>query len=123
MSGIALQVPNGTSGEWYASQDAEEAVQIDTGRGVLWSLYVTNVNAADRYLWVFDSLASSGTVHCGPFKIAAGDGLGLNIGYGKPYETGLRVAASSTHAAFTASAGADFRINAGFGPNVKRKDQ
>jgi len=105
----------------YCSQAAEEARQLATGKGSLTSLYVVNVAAATRYVWVFDNTASSGTVLCGPFPVAAGQGLALgwpegdDMNNSQPrYATGLRVASSTSASSFAASGAADFRINATF---------
>ena len=122
MSGQALRVPDIDSGKWYTSQAAEEVVQVRTGRGLFWSLYATNTSGSTRYVWVFDNTASSGTVVTGPFPIAAGQALGMDLRYGIPFENGLRVAASSTHATFTATAANDMRYSVGYGVNARRKD-
>lgn len=123
MSAISLGTPGQDTGKWYCSQAAEKSVQVDTGRGLLWSLVICNLNAATRYFYVFDNTSAAGTVLAGPFAVAAGDTRGIDCRYGIQYETGLRVAASSTFGTFTDSGANDARYTVGYKRNIKRKDQ
>lgn len=123
MSRVALQPPSDKVGVWYISQAAEEVKQVATGRYTLSSLFVINLNASARYIWVFDNTASSGTVLCGPFKVAGSEQVSIEIPTGIVSEVGIRVAASSTGNVFTAAAADDFRMNVGYMPCSSRKDQ
>lgn len=118
-----LKPPSYGHGEWHVSQAADEVEQVHTGAGVVHSLYATNANAADRWLWVFDNTASSGTALLGPFLIPAGKYVSVDIAYGKEYSTGLRVAASSTHLTFTAAGANEHRFNVGYKPLSRRDNQ
>lgn len=117
---VALQPPNMGLGTWYQSQAAEEVKQVATGRYVLNGLYVVNVSASTRYVWVFDNTASSGTVLCGPFPLATGAYISLHLPFGMKADTGIRVAASSTLATFTASAANDLMMTVGYSVNTAR---
>ena len=112
MSGVSIVPPGHKEGEWYASQAAEAAKQVRTGKGVLHSLYVFNVQATVRYLWVYDNTAASGTVLMGPFEVPSLKGVSIESLTGNPFDTGLHVASSTSGAAFVAG-GADFFITAG----------
>lgn len=110
-------------GTWYVSQAAEEVKQVATGRYVLNTLYVINVAAAKRYIWVFDNTASSGTVLAGPLPVNSGDFVCLGADHGIGASTGIRVASSTTGDVFTASAGSDLRMMVGYSPTTNRRDQ
>lgn len=114
MSAVKIMPPDkAVGGKWYVSAAAEEHPQIVTGKGVLHRLAVFNSNAALRWVWVFDNTASSGTKVIGPFPLAADSGfVDLTFLTGVPFSTGLRVAASTSGTAFSASASNDLTIAA-----------
>lgn len=107
-------VPAGAS--WYNSSAAEEAAQVKSAPGLLFGFTVSNSNASDRFLYVFDNTASSGTLLVPPIPLQPGGEVGSAVSYflpfAIPFSTGLRFASSSTNATFTASASSDLRISA-----------
>lgn len=100
----------------YNSAAAEETKQLKSGAGQLFSLTVTNFNAAVRYIYIFDSLTATGTPIMPPIPLqalgAVGSVVAICLPYGIPFSTGCFVATSSTGATFTASAGNDIRMSA-----------
>jgi hypothetical protein len=106
--------PAGTT--WYNSAAAEEAVQIKASAGMLFGFVISNSNAADRFIYVFDNTASSGTLLVPPICLQptgeVGSAVEVFLPYAVPFATGLRIASSSTNATFTASSSSDLRIMA-----------
>lgn len=99
----------------YASAAAEEAAQVKVGKGTLFRLTAVNVNAAARYLWVFDSAATdAGALVIPPLQIAIAGNLDIAFQYGRKFALGMRVHISSTQGTFTAAAGNDMLITASY---------
>lgn len=100
----------------YNSAAAEETKLLKTGAGILISLVVTNFNASARYIYIFDAVTATGTPIYPPIPLAAlgssGSVLAITLPFAVPFSTGCFVAASSTGATFTASAGNDIRMSA-----------
>lgn len=98
----------------YNSAAAEETKAVKASPGLLFYIAITNSNAGARFAYLFDSLTASGTPILPPIPIAAGAQVVVALPAAIPFNTGLFVAASSTNATYTASAGNDFRISAAF---------
>lgn len=100
----------------YNSAAAEETKLLKTGAGLLFSLVVTNFNAAARYIYIFDAVSATGTPIYPPIPLAAlgavGSVIGVVIPYAVPFSTGCYVATSSTGATFTAASSNDIRMSA-----------
>lgn len=97
----------------YGPGTALEAAQIKTGAGRLMSIEILNVNAAARYVYLFDNTASSGSLICAPILVAIGGNATRVFHVPRKFATGLRYAASSGAAGtFTASATADLIVTA-----------
>lgn len=107
-----IDMPLGDITQQYVSAAAEEVRQVKTGAGRLVQLALTNVNAAARYAWIFDNTASSGTLALPPVALAIGETKIISLLVPKRFTTGLRVAASSTLATFTAAGAADLIMGA-----------
>ena len=90
---------------------AAEVAQIKSGPGRLLALEVQNVNAATRFLWLFDNTASSGTVLIAPIRCPTGDGVRIVFPVPRAFSVGLRWNASDT-VAFNSSGGADLIVTA-----------
>lgn len=102
----------GDTSQQVVSAAAEEIRQLKTGAGRLYQLALTNVNAAARWAWVFDNTASSGTLALPPIALAIGETKIISLPIPKRFATGLRIAASSTGATFTAAGTADLLMAA-----------
>ena len=98
----------------FADDTAEiEVRQVKSGRGLLKSFAVLNVNAATRYLYLFDSLSSAGSLVCAPVKLATGESFQLSFTVPRTFTTGLRANASSGAAGtFTTSGTKDLVLQA-----------
>ena len=97
----------------YGPGTALPLAQIKTGAGYLMSLQALNVNAAARYLYLFDNTASSGALICAPILLAIGGNGAIDFAIPRKFSTGLRYAASSGAAGtFTASATDDLIVTA-----------
>lgn len=94
----------------YMSAAAEEKPTIKSTPGLLFNLDIANVDSADNYVWIFDNSAASGTALIPPFKIAAGELR--HIDGPIKFTTGLTVAASSTHATYSATSASDLFVRA-----------
>ncbi len=92
---------------------AAEVAQIKTGAGSLLALEVQNVNAATRWLWLFDALASAGNPLIAPIRCPTGDGVRIVFPVPRAFATGLRFNASDT-IAFNSSGGSDLIVTAQF---------
>lgn len=116
MSAVHIQVPikPAVGGKWVSSTAAEEVRQVVTGKGMINSIHLTNANAAIRYAWIFDNTSSAGTLLCRPIPLAIAGGFAVDLPWGIPFAVGIRVAASSTIATFTASAAADLFMTIGY---------
>ncbi len=90
---------------------AAEVAQIKTGAGRLLALEVQNVNAAVRWLWLFDNTASTGNPLIAPIRCPTGDGVRITFPVPRGFSTGLRFNASDT-IAFNTSGGADLIVTA-----------
>jgi hypothetical protein len=103
-----------STASWYNSSAAEENEQVKTGAGLLFGFIVSNSNAADRFLYVFDNTASSGTAIVPPIPLQptgdVGSAVEVWLPVAIPFATGLRFASSSTNATFTASSSSDLRL-------------
>lgn len=113
MSGI--QGPYAPSdADWYNSSAAEESKQVKTGAGLMFGFIASNSNASDRFLYVFDNTASSGTAIVPPIPLQPSGDVGCAVQFwlpvAVPFSTGLRFASSSTNATFTASSSNDLRL-------------
>jgi len=94
---------------------AIEAANIKTGAGLLWSINVLNVNAAARYLYLFDATTSTGTMIVAPQLVGIGATVNLIFPMAKKFATALRFASSSGAAGtFTAAGTADFIVTCSF---------
>jgi hypothetical protein len=101
---------------FYSSSAAEQVAQVKTGAGLLYSIAVTNFNAAARFLYVYDNTSSTGTLLLPPIPLTAlgtaGSFVVINLP-AIPFSTGLRIDTSSTGATFT-GAGSDVRMTVNF---------
>lgn len=101
---------------WYNSPAAEELKALKVGPGKLFSLTVTNFNAAARFVYIFDSLSATGNLIVPPIPLTASGTAGsltsIFLPVAIPFLTGLFVASSSTGATYAAAASADLRMTA-----------
>lgn len=94
---------------------AAENGQIKASAGKLINLQALNVNAAARFLYLFDNTASSGTLIMAPIPLAIGGWTNIQFDVPKEFFVGLRFAASSGAAGtFTASGTADLIVTAAY---------
>lgn len=97
---------------YYASQAAEETKLIGSGHGILCSVFVFNVSASAKYVFIFDNTSATGTILAGPFPVEANQGIAISF-TDSPVEfaLGAFVASSTSASTYAASGTADFRIN------------
>ena len=91
----------------YNPGTAVELVQVKTGAGYVMSLEALNVNAATRYLYLFDNTASTGALLIAPVKLTAGQSWQLSFPTPLTFTTGLRANISSGAAGVFTTSGAN----------------
>ncbi len=82
---------------------------VKDGAGKAYTMDIINSAGADRFLYVFDNNAASGTILFPPVKIPAGGLVSIEFLLAIIFNTGLTISSSSTQATYTA-AGADFML-------------
>lgn len=105
----------------YVSPSAEQSKLVVTGGGSVSSLYVLNLAASKRWVYVFDGTTDAGTLIAGPYPVDAGAALAIDFSEARVSSAGLEPAsarfaaglfiASSTSGASYAAGGADLRLN------------
>lgn len=109
-------VESGTN--FYSSSAAESTKQVKASAGKLFALIVTNFNAADRWLYLFDTPngITTGAPICPPIPLQPVGDIGscvqIELNFALPFTTGLFAASSSTGSTYTGAGGADLRLTA-----------
>lgn len=90
----------------YHSRALEASAVVKTGPGIVYTITLTNTNAAARYLQVFDAsvLPADTAVPILSRSVPIGDSLTLQWNSGHPFTVGLIVCNSSTAASKTIGA-------------------
>lgn len=107
MEQVQLIPASHATGAWYSSQAAEDTKLVYTGKAMLHRVFVSNANAAARFLWVWDNTAASGTILIAGVPIAIAGSATVDFPFGIPASTGLFVAMSTTQKTYTATAATD----------------
>jgi hypothetical protein len=90
-----------------------ETLAAKSGPGVLYALSLTNTNASDRFVFVFDSPSeATGNLLTAPIPVAANRHEVIEFRYPITAKNGIFIATSSTLATFTASGTDDVYVRA-----------
>lgn len=90
----------------YSSKALEASAVVKTGDGILYGFTVTNTNAADQYVLMFDARAvpSSGAVPIFGQKVSGGDAVSGLWWPGRTFFAGIVLCNSSTQGSLTIGA-------------------
>jgi hypothetical protein len=100
---------------WYTSPIAGELTAVlKATPGKLFYLRISNLTAAARFIFLFDSASAAGALFGPPVRLAANEQVELKLVYPMQGAVGLTLSSSTTQNAYAAGGANDMQVHALF---------